>query len=406
MKFNKNIILFVAVMLFILSGFTLRYFQDLKYQVLSFLVQNEDAAEDVSSLLDRIDNMSTDYLRYHDEMMHLDSLKQRLTNNRIIVKDDDTVVRTDSDSLVLLQSAPFSETEVDGIVDNITRLQKHAKANNAEFLYIAAPSKSVTLDLPENVTDYGKDNFSTFLNGLEKNNVPTLNLCRVLEEENRLDSSLFFKTDHHWLPDVGFWATGEICRELNERYGFEYNTQYTDLSNYDITVHENIFLGSVGKKVGLWYTSEGAEDFSVITPEFKTDFTSRRPHKNVEQTGSFEDVLLNMKHVAHVDYFNMNPYATYSGGDYRLQILSNNRNVEGKKILIVRDSFANVVTPFLALHAGELHVADTRFMIPDEPLNIYDYIEQFKPDYVMLLYGGVEDPPHGYGRYDFDQTPS
>ena len=110
MKFNKNIILFVAVMLFILSGFTLRYFQGLKYQVLSFLVQNEDAAEDVSSLLDRIDNMSADYLRYHDEMMHLDSLKQRLTHNRVIVKDGDTVVRTDSDSLVLLQSAPFSET--------------------------------------------------------------------------------------------------------------------------------------------------------------------------------------------------------------------------------------------------------------------------------------------------------
>ena len=405
MKFNKNIILFVAVMLFIFYGLTLRCFEDIKYQFVSFIAQNEDGAGSLTALFSRVDKMSTDYLRYHDEMMNLNSFKQRITNNRIIVKEDSTVVRAEGDSLVLLQGERFSKTEVDEIVENITSLQKHAEANNADFLYIAAPSKSVVVDLPENVKDYGKQNFDLFLDGLAKNNVPTLNLCQVLEEEQQLDSSLFFKTDHHWLPEIGFWATSEICSELNQRYNFEYNAQYTNLSNYNITVYEDVFLGAAGKKVGLYYTSDGAEDFHLIVPEFETDFTSCRPHKNIQKSGNFTEVLLDMKNIEKVDYFNKSPYSTYSGGDYRLQVITNNLNREGKKILIVRDSFACVVTPFLALNASELHIADTRYMNPEEPINIYEYINEIQPDYVLLLYTALEGPPDCGGRYDYNQNP-
>lgn len=58
MKFNKNIILFVAVMLFILSGFTLRYFQDLKYQVLSFLYTALEGPPDAGGRYDYDQNPS------------------------------------------------------------------------------------------------------------------------------------------------------------------------------------------------------------------------------------------------------------------------------------------------------------------------------------------------------------
>ena len=74
MKFNKNIIVFVAVMLIILAGFTKQYYDDLKYELISFAVKNVDAAEDLPTLLNNIDEISTDRLRYHNEMMNMDSL--------------------------------------------------------------------------------------------------------------------------------------------------------------------------------------------------------------------------------------------------------------------------------------------------------------------------------------------
>ncbi len=406
MKFNKNIIVFVAAMLFILLGFTQQYYDNLKYTLISFVVQNEDAAEDFPALQKVIDKISTNELRYHNEMMNLNSLKQRLTGNRIVVKDTTTVVHVPGGSLIEPQKEKFTEEEMARSIDAIIQLQKCAQDSGAEFLYIAAPRKSVVIDTPEWVIDYRKESVASLINGLAKNDVPMLNLCELLEEKQRLNLSLFFNTDHHWKPEVGFWATGEICRELNERYGFEYESKYNEISNYNISVHKDCFLGSYGKKVGLYYVPGGADDISIITPKFETSFTEQRPYSNVERSGDFQTALLYMENINEVDYYRNSPYVTYSGGDFRLQILKNHLNPEGKKILILRDSFACVVTPFLALNASELHIADTRYFIPSEPLNVYDYIEEIKPDYVLLLYSGAGFPPDGDGCFNYDQNPS
>ena len=87
------------------------------------------------------------------------------------------------------------------------------------------------------------------------------------------------------------------------------------------------------------------------------------------------------------DYYHSNPYAVYSGGDYRLQIIRNTLNTTGSKILIIRNSYACVVTPFLAIHAGELHVIDDRE--GDYPngdkIILKGYIEELRPEYVVVL---------------------
>ena len=54
----------------------------------------------------------------------------------------------------------------------------------------------------------------------------------------------------------------------------------------------------------------------------------------------------------------------------------------------IRDSFACTVTPFLALQAKELHVIDVRnySYYVGEKINVYDYIEEIQPDYVIVEY--------------------
>ena len=103
------------------------------------------------------------------------------------------------------------------------------------------------------------------------------------------------------------------------------------------------------------------------------------------------------------DYYKINTYATFSGGDFRLQIIKNNLNANGKKVLLIRDSFACVVAPFLALQTSELHVCDVRdyeYYVGDK-LNIDEYIKEIKPDYVIVLYTGVSRIEELHGKYDF-----
>ena len=59
-----------------------------------------------------------------------------------------------------------------------------------------------------------------------------------------------------------------------------------------------------------------------------------------------------------------------------------------------------VVTPFLALHTSELHICDVRNNedYVGEKLNMKEYINEIKPDYVLVLYNGVLNSQN---RYNF-----
>lgn len=217
-----------------------------------------------------------------------------------------------------------------------------------------------------------------------------------------LEKESYFVTDHHWKPEVGFWASGEICKALEEMYGFEFNDAYTDISNYNVEIYEDWFLGSYGKQTGCYYSGKGLDDIALITPKFETNLTEEQPFKQSVRTGSFQESALYMENLREKDPHVLNPYVVYGGGDFRLQILHNNLNPGGKKFLIIRDSTASVVTPFLSLNAGQLHIMDIRDgeSYVGEKLNVYEYIEQIDPDYVMVLYGGPISEV--WGRLNFE----
>ena len=103
------------------------------------------------------------------------------------------------------------------------------------------------------------------------------------------------------------------------------------------------------------------------------------------------------------DLYKKNTYAAYSGGDFRLQIMRNELNPDGKKILLIRDSFACAVAPFLALQTSELHICDMRNFeyFAGDKFYMDNYIREINPDYVLVLYSGVNPVGGSLGKYDF-----
>ena len=129
--------------------------------------------------------------------------------------------------------------------------------------------------------------------------------------------------------------------------------------------------------------------------------TEEQPYKNEQRSGSFENSVMYQGNLEK-GYYNKNTYAAYSGGDFHLQIMRNNMLKAGKKILLIRDSYACAVAPFLALQTSELDVCDMREadFVSGERLDLRTYIESTKPDYVIVLYGGVGNIKDA-GKYDF-----
>ena len=220
-----------------------------------------------------------------------------------------------------------------------------------------------------------------------------------MENDGISEAEAFFITDHHWKPKSAIWATAKICNELNNRYGFEYDKSMFDLSNYNIKTYEDWFLGSQGKKVGRFFTDLYVDDIDIITPKFDTSLTVSQPLKKESKTGTFEETLISKVRYEEKGYYDYNPYVAYTGGDYHIQTIENLNNTEGKDILVIRDSYAAALTPFLSLTAHNTHMLDLREMsgmYGDRVASVSQYIEEMKPDYVIVMYYGVNKDDKKY----------
>lgn len=401
-RLNKNVIVFICAFCFLIVGFFSRSIAAnlVKDVGRLFIGISQGDENSFSSFTNSINNDSTKLLSYHNQLMDLNSIKDNLLGTKIIKKDGDTVIKTEYGSLIDNVKL-VNLSDIESISERIDMLRNVAETNGANFLYCAAPKKEYYETTQENAKNYFKNNFETLLSKLAEKNIPYIDFSGSYESKLVTDNKYYY-TDHHWTTLTGFNSTKKICEKLNGLYGFDYREDYVDLVNYNVTNYPDWFLGSSGKKSGTYFTWNGADDFDLITPKFDTNLTEEQPIKNEKRSGKFEDTVLFMDNMKK-DYYGVNTYTTYSGGDFRLQIMKNNLNPNGKKILLIRDSFACVVAPFLALQTSELHICDMRNYeyYVGEKLNAEEYIKQIKPDYVIVLYSGVTSLEESSGRYDF-----
>lgn len=399
-RFNKNGIVFVLALVFFGLGLT-GCFQPLSEQA-QWLWQGlrEHRPGSVSWFISQVDAITTERLAYHDLMMDVNSVRENLAGTRIVPKDDMTVVKADSGSLIAATEALDREA-VDPAADRIATLRAVSEGYGARFLYCAAPVKGCFESAPANADNGAGTSFARYLEALAEREVPVLDLTGVLRETAGPEGA-FFRTDHHWRPQSAFHAVRAVCEALRDRYGFESDEALLDLDRYQVTEYQDLFLGSYGKKVGRFFTWDGPDDFALILPDFPTELSVEQPAKEEVREGGFADTIIYSEFLQK-DYYHRNPYAAYSGGDFRLQIVRNRLRPEGPKVLLVRDSFACAAAPFLALQCGELHVCDVRDYedFVGDKLNLEQYIASLRPDYVLVLYSGVSDMEHSSGRYDF-----
>ena len=114
---------------------------------------------------------------------------------------------------------------------------------------------------------------------------------------------------------------------------------------------------------------------------FETEMTVDIPVHDEHRTGTFRDVMFKDSNLEK-DYYNINNYAAYTGGDYPLCIQKNDSAVNDKKILVLKDSFTVAFQPYLSFLFKEVHVIDLRHYDG----SVEEYIDEVDPDLVMVFY--------------------
>ncbi len=153
---------------------------------------------------------------------------------------------------------------------------------------------------------------------------------------------IFYRTDHHWTT-LGAWygyaALMEALgrgEEVLEQKAFEPWIEY----------HSDEFQGTLYSQSGIHWLPSDAIEFWV--PDVGFEVTSWRD-------GSPKwAALYDLNKLRTKD-----KYSAFLGGNQPLCVI---RNPEGSgKLLVIRDSYADSMAPFLALHFEEVHLLDPRY---------------------------------------------
>ena len=153
---------------------------------------------------------------------------------------------------------------------------------------------------------------------------------------------IFYRTDHHWTT-LGAWygyaALMEALgrgEEVLEQKAFEPWIEY----------HSDEFQGTLYSQSGIHWLPSDAIEFWV--PDVGFEVTSWRD-------GSPKwAALYDLNKLQTKD-----KYSAFLGGNQPLCVI---RNPEGSgKLLVIRDSYADSMAPFLTLHFEEVHLLDPRY---------------------------------------------
>lgn len=334
-------------------------------------------------------------LPYHAFCMDMNALKERVLGSRLMQKEDMVVARAMEETLLTPHYRDHEE-DLHARVIAADNFRQELSSRGVGFLYVAAPGKATLFTVPPNAENFSYDNYSRFIRLFREQGTPLLDCEEVIRNDFPSVRDAYYVSDHHWKAECAFAVAGAISRRLNELCGLPFDGSVADISNYNLEVRKNFFLGSLGKQTGAFFVKDSPDDFTLITPSFETDCSCEFVLQEELYEGDFSDAFLFPDRMDGSKY-DTDPYSVYSGGNYRLQIMRNNLNPGGSKILLIRDSFAGAVQPFLALQTSELHIVDLRdeWYIEGEAPDLLPYIEQENIDCVIILYSNT-GPSHGF----------
>lgn len=291
----------------------------------------------------------------------------------------------------------YKKFNLDVQIEQMTKLYNKQKERDKDFLFVLAPSQISKYEdlVPDELKkgDYTNYNGDKLLEGLKENGVPYLDLREELHKDGIKHEDAFFRTDHHWNIETGFWAYTKIINRLkNDKIISNVDKKLLDLNNYNIEVKKDLFLGASGKRVGKYFN--GVDDFPIITPKFDTDFKVNFVKDGSYKKGTLEETMLDSKEI-EVGLFSGNIYRFYSYGvDKDLKIKNNKYQID-KRILTIGDSFARSLLPKLSLIFSEVYQRDMRYY----KNNFAEEYKNLNPDILIVLIN--EDDINENINYDF-----
>lgn len=170
------------------------------------------------------------------------------------------------------------------------------------------------------------------------------------------DELLFYRTDHHWTTRGAYSAYEAWCETTGREA-----VPLESLEAYE----EQDFYGTYYSKTKLF----NAQPDTIVWYKITIDSMEFGEHTS--------NVLYNSKMFDTRD-----KYAVFLHGNNGVSVIRCREADDPKRLLVIKDSYANCIVPFLTAHFDEIVVVDPRFLPDDLSVIISNYY----CEEVLILY--------------------
>ncbi|UED81857.1 hypothetical protein FH508_0008170 [Lysinibacillus sp. CD3-6] len=234
------------------------------------------------------------------------------------------------------------DTQVQQNVEAVKQFAlNHPKVN---MTFMLAPT-SVGLypeRLPWLAPTYPQKKVNQLIEGQLHNKVTFINGFNFLEPH--ASESIYYRTDHHWTTYGAYLAYVAYAKQM----GWQPLSQ----SDFLIKTVSNTFLGSYHTR--SQFNDVTPDQLQVYTPRKKVETEMYIADSDQTFTSMYDSSFLKKK----------DQYSYFLGGVHALMKLTtklDTQQIKQQKLLVIKDSYAHSVIPFLTNHISEIHVIDLRY---------------------------------------------
>jgi len=174
------------------------------------------------------------------------------------------------------------------------------------------------------------------------------------------DEGIYYRTDHHWTT-------------LGAYYGYEavvgaMGMEPVDLADFSPETLSDGFFGTLYSKAPAFWVKP--DEILAYAPDYDTEVAFFDGNEFKESS------LYSMENLEKKD-----KYTVFLGGNQPV-IIVETKKADEPRILVLRDSYFDSLTPFLQTHFSQIHLIDVRYYLKD----IGQYAEENDIDIILAAY--------------------
>ena len=238
----------------------------------------------------------------------------------------------------------FVQSTADSYISVLNSASQKLAGKAQVYSVVVPTSIDITLDdatrASLNTSDQQKA--INYLYGSMNQSIKVVDLYQTLRQHR--DEYIYFRTDHHWTALGAYYGYCEVAKAA----GFE------------ATALDKFEKASFGQFLGSFYSDskksskleKNADELIAYKPTYSTNLNytdtkgSTYNWPLVYDTSSYPVSL---------------KYSAFTAGDNPYTIIENKDNTSGKSCVVVKESFANAMIPYLVGNYQTVHVIDYRY---------------------------------------------